>query len=130
MQKLQKMIDAAFGQQAERSPQVPSDAVLERERAFDASARKVEALREARMRSDGAQESLQSLTFDVVRHRGSWRVLHRSKHSNPFPDQLAAIAAAKDMARGKSELGHPVEVRLIRVDGRIVDHPLDHAGDQ
>ena len=50
MEKLQRLIDTAFGQPAaERAPQVPNEFTLERQRAFDERAKKIEALRRARM---------------------------------------------------------------------------------
>src|SRR4051794_33086571 len=66
-------------------------------------------------------EGLPVIVYDVVRYRGSWRVLHVGKHSSPHPSQAAAIesalkAAAQDMANGRI-----VTVRLNRTDGRIFD---------
>lgn len=66
-------------------------------------------------------ESLPVIAYDVVRYRGSWRVLHAGKHSAPHPGQTAAIdsamkAAAQDMANGRI-----VTVRLNRTDGRVFD---------
>ena len=50
MDKLQRLIDTAFGRPAaERAPQAPNEYTLERQRAFDESAKKIEALRRARM---------------------------------------------------------------------------------
>src|SRR5262245_54883970 len=40
-----------------------------------------------------APEALPSLVYDVVRHRGHWRVLHAGKHSLPHASQDAAIDA-------------------------------------
>jgi hypothetical protein len=123
MQTLQQMIDAAFpGETADREPQRPSEAFVERERSFAETATRVESLRQARLA--GGQPAL-SLLFEVVRHRGSWRILHRNKHSSPFPDQTAAVAAAIKQAKAKREAGHSVEVRLKRTDGEIVMQPLD-----
>jgi hypothetical protein len=50
--KLQEMIDAAFGAQAVREPQRPGGDVLERERAFSERARKIEALKQARVQHE------------------------------------------------------------------------------
>ncbi len=36
-------------------------------------------------------ETLPTMTYDVVRHRGHWKVLHIGKHSAPHPNQKAAI---------------------------------------
>ena len=50
MDKLQRLIDTAFGQSAaQRAPQAPNEFTLERQRAFDERAKKIEALRRARM---------------------------------------------------------------------------------
>jgi len=50
MDNLQRLLDTAFGQPAaERAPQAPTEFTLERQRIFDKSARKIEALRRARM---------------------------------------------------------------------------------
>lgn len=123
MQTLQQMIDAAFpGETAEREPQRPSDAFVERERSFAETATRVESLRQARL---AGSEPVRSLLFEVVRHRGSWRILHRNRHSSPFADQTAAVAAAIKQAKAKREAGFSVEVRLKRTDGNIVVQPLD-----
>jgi len=63
--------------------------------------------------------------FEVVRYRGSWRVLHRKRHSSPFADQAAALAAAIKQAKAKGEVGSPAEVRLNRTDGEVVGQSLD-----
>lgn len=128
MQKLQDMIDAAFGKQAERAQQHPSDAFLERERVLGEQTKKMEALRQARLGGSASTRSPPSLVFEVVRHRGHWRTLHRNKHSTPFLDQAAAILAAKALARKKRDLGHAVEVRLVRNDGQVVT--LDQERDE
>jgi hypothetical protein len=50
MNKLQHLIDTVFGQPAaERTPQQPNEFTFERERAFEATAKKVEALRQMRL---------------------------------------------------------------------------------
>lgn len=126
VEKLQEMIDAAFGKQAERTPQRASEGLIERERVLGEQARKIEALRQARLHDDGAKRSPVSLVFEVVRHRGHWRMLHRTRHSTPFSDQAAAILAAKKVAKRKQELGHSVEVRLVRTDGQVVVQSLDN----
>jgi hypothetical protein len=125
MQKLQQMIDAAFPSKvAERAPRQPSEACAARERSFAESAAKVEALRQARVKA-GQPASAPVLVFEVVRHRGSWRILHRGKHTSPFSDQTAAIMAAIKQAKAKRETGAAVEVRLNRTDGDVVVQPLD-----
>src|SRR5688572_21183165 len=124
MKKLQQMIDAAFpSKTAERSPQQPSDAFAERERSFAKTAARVEALRQARVEAD--QLANAPLLFEVVRHRGSWRILHRGKHTSPFSDQTAAIMAAIKQAKAKRQDGTAVEVRLNRTDGLVVVQSLD-----
>jgi hypothetical protein len=123
MQKLQQMIDAAFpSKTAEREPQRPSEAFTERQRSFAETATKVESLRQARL-TGGEQPP--SFLFEVVRHRGAWRILRRNRHSPPFSDQAAAVAAAIKLAKEKRDAGHPVEVRLNRTDGDVVVQPLD-----
>ena len=123
MQKLQQMIDAAFpGKVAEREPQQPSEAFVQRQRSFAESAAKMKSLRQARMTSG---EQAPSLLFEVVRHRGAWRILRRNRHSSPFSDQSAAVAAAIKLAKEKRDAGYPVEVRLNRTDGEVVVQPLD-----
>jgi hypothetical protein len=77
------------------------------------------------MSDDGSKQPLALLLFEVVRHRGHWRVLHHNKHSTPHTDQLAAIVAGKRLARKKRKLGHPVEVRLVRTDGQVVVQDVD-----
>ena len=124
MQKIQQMIDAAFGKQAEREPQRPSEASLEREHALNERTRKVAALKEARLRDGGARRA-PAMLFEVVRHRGHWRVRHNHRHSTPYPDQSAAILGAKQLARKKRLLGHPVEVRLVRADGQIIPQSIE-----
>jgi hypothetical protein len=111
------MIDAALGAVTERDPQQPSDVFPKRERTFSEQARKT--------RADEPMEPPASLVFEVVRHRGRWRTFHRNRHSGLFPDQAAAILAAKKLARKKRDLGHPVEVRLVRTDGQLVMQPID-----
>jgi hypothetical protein len=128
MQKLQQMIDAAFPtKEAERPAQGPSAGFTERERAFAATAARVESLRVARM--EGEQQA-PTLLFEVVRHRGSWRILHRGKHTAAFSDQTAALAAAIKQAKAKREAGSPVEVRLNRTDGDVVVQSLDDEAPQ
>jgi hypothetical protein len=123
MQKLQQMIDAAFPSKvAEREPQQPSEAFTQRQRSLAETATRVESLRQARL-TGGEQGP--SLLFEVVRHRGAWRILRRNRHSSPFSDQSAAVAAAIKLAKAKRDAGFPVEVRLNRTDGEVVVQPLD-----
>ena len=124
MKKLQQMIDAAFPKtDAKRSPQGPSEAFAERERSFAQTAARVETLRQARVEAD--QPANAPVLFEIVRHRGSWRILHRGKHTSPFSDQTAAIMAAVKQAKAKRETGAAVEVRLNRTDGVVVVQSLD-----
>lgn len=124
MKNFQAKLDAAFGPpRLDRAPQLPSDASKERDRAFAERAKRIEELRQVRLSKP--EEQRVRLVFEVVRHRGHWRTLHRAKHSSPFPDQAAAILAAKKLARQKRDLGHPVEVILRRTDGDSVVQALD-----
>jgi hypothetical protein len=124
MKNLQAMLDAVVGAPAaQRPPQGPSDASKERDRAFAKHAGKTERLRQ--MRLANSEEEPLSLVFEVVRHRGRWRTLHRGKLSSPFSDQAAAILAAKALARKKRELGYAVEVVLLRTDGESVVQSVD-----
>jgi hypothetical protein len=124
MKKLQQMIDAAFPKtDAKRSPQGPSEAFAERERSFAQTAARVETLRQARVEADRPANA--PVLFEVVRHRGSWRILHRGKHTSPFSDQTAAIMAAVKQAKAKREDGTAVEVRLNRTDGVVIVQSLD-----
>lgn len=66
-------------------------------------------------------------TYDVVRHRGAWRVAHIGRYSPPHPDQEAAVRAALKLAREKARSGREVEVQLLRTDGGIVPIPLTEA---
>ena len=67
------------------------------------------------------EEVLPLLTYEVVRHRGHWRVLHMGKHSAPHLDQDAAKAAAMDSARQAKASGRDVAVRLLRTDGQVIE---------
>ena len=60
---------------------------------------------------------LPMLEFDIVRHRGHWRVLHIGKHSAPYESQDAAIAAAVTQAKQSVADGRQARVRLKRTDG-------------
>jgi hypothetical protein len=124
VENLQVVLDAAFVQ-AERAPQRPSVEFTEREKGFQEKASRIGALKQARMNSTQVGSPLASMLFEVVRHRGHWRILHRSKHSAPFPGQVEAIQAAKALARKKLTSGHPVEVRLNRTDGQVVAQPIE-----
>jgi hypothetical protein len=123
--KLQEMIDSAFGaKEALRTPQVPTEMVKERERAFSDRARKIEALRQARLSGAGETPG-SSFVIEIVRFRGHWRTFHNGKRSSPFADQAAAILAAKKLARQKTAEGHSAEVILRRMDGESVAQPVD-----
>ena len=125
MEKLQAVLDQAFGPaKGPREPERPSAAFLERERAFTVRAQKIEALRQARVTAEGPSAA-HPLVFEVVRYRGHWRTLHRDRYSSPYPDQAAAIHAAKTAARKKRDLGHGVEVLLRRTDGQTVAQTVD-----
>ena len=62
-----------------------------------------------------------SFMFEVVRHRGHWRVLHIGRHSPPHPSQEAAIGCAMKMALEKEAGGHAAAVRLRRTDGQVFE---------
>ena len=50
MEKLQEIVDTVFGAVYNQpAPQSPSEFTVQRQRAFDESARKIEALRRARL---------------------------------------------------------------------------------
>jgi hypothetical protein len=66
-------------------------------------------------------EPLPTLIYDVVRHRGHWRVLHIGKHSAALPNQKAAIEQAMKLALESKAAGRNVAVRLNRTDGRVFD---------
>ena len=68
-----------------------------------------------------SEELLPHLTYEVVRHRGHWRVLHLGKHSAPHLDQEAAKAAAIESARQARASGRDAVVRLLRTDGKVID---------
>lgn len=66
-------------------------------------------------------EALPTLTYDVVRHRGHWKVLHVGRHSASRPSQKSAIDSAVKLALESRAAGRNVLVRLNRTDGRIFD---------
>lgn len=50
MEKLQEIVDIVFGAiNSQPTPQSPNEFTVQRQRAFDESARKIEALRRARL---------------------------------------------------------------------------------
>ena len=61
------------------------------------------------------------VTFDVVRHRGHWRILHIGKHSSPHESQKSAIDCAVKLALSSQSAGYTVAVRLNRTDGQVFD---------
>lgn len=130
MKRFQEMLDTAFGRPAKPSraaagptAQAPSAAFLAQARAFAEKADAIESLRRKRV---GAQIApAEAFLVEIVRYRGQWRTLHSRKHSAAFPDQSAAILAAKKLARQKRALGHPVEVVLRRTDGIAVVQSID-----
>ena len=123
--KLQAMIDAAFGKQDKLPPaQIPTARVKEQERAFSDRAKKIEALRLTRLAGAGEIPPT-TFVFEVVRFRGHWRTLHRKKHSSAYPDQMAALMAAKKLARAKRKDGQDVKVVLRRTDGNAVIQGID-----
>jgi hypothetical protein len=132
MKRFQDVLDVAFGRSVQSVPaapgpsgaaQAPSAALLSQAGALTGTAQAIEAVR--RKRVDARTAPAEALVFEIVRHRGHWRTLHARKHSTPFPDQAAAVMAAKKLARKKRALGHPVEVVLRRTDGLAVVQSID-----
>jgi hypothetical protein len=66
-----------------------------------------------------ANEQLPILLYEIVRHRGHWRMLHIGKHSSSFTDQASATAAALNSAKQAREAGREVAVRVLRTDGKV-----------
>jgi Uncharacterized protein conserved in bacteria (DUF2188) len=128
MNKMQQFLEFET-RAAIRSPQQPSELFMEREKALLQQADRVARLREVRLAAadhEGAGShgaASRFAIYEVVRHRGFWRVLHLGKHSPSCPSQQAAIEAAVKRARKAMELGQPVEVRLKRTDGQV--WPID-----
>lgn len=123
--KLQDIIDAALGAKEKPPiPQAPSEKFKERERAFSERAKAIGSLRQTRLAA-AAESTLAPYVFEVVRYHGRWRVLHCSKRSSPYTDQMAAIEAAKRLAIGKRNEGHEVKVVLQRTDGNAVIQEID-----
>jgi hypothetical protein len=93
-------------------PANDSETTLERDRSMDMPNAK-----------DLTPPSLPVLEYEVVRHRGHWRVLHIGKHSAPCDSQDAAIAAAIAQAKESIAQGRLAQVRLKRTDGdeRLID---------
>lgn len=113
---LQQHLDSAFRTlRNAKAPNPPNEEVLGRQRAFRDRADKIEKLRQQRISSD-------VLVYEVVEHRGHWRILHQKKHSKPFGDQEAAIDAAKSAAAETASKGHAVQVILRQADGKVVNY--------
>ena len=107
---LQQHIDETFGQIKTTKPAISRDqGALDRERAFQDRAKKIEKLRQQRV-------SGQLLVYEVVRHHGYWRVLHLNRHSKAFGSQTEALDEAQQTANAKAKDGHRVEVILRRTD--------------
>jgi len=124
----QQQLGALLGQPAPgKREQAQGEDLIARERAFCEQASTPEEPGQGRM--DG-EEQRPTLYYDVVWHRGRWRIRHLNKHSAPFADQAAAIDAAWKLARKKQDQGHPVEVRLHRTDGEVVMQPPPAKSDQ
>jgi hypothetical protein len=115
--KFQDLIDHSGTQVAERSEQRPSDAVLERQKAFLQKEARLSELRRIRLAADAAAPEVR--TYDVVRHNGAWRVLYLGRYSAGFDSQPAAIAAAVEKAKSQMTRGRTVVVRLNRTDGQV-----------
>jgi hypothetical protein len=124
----QQHLDALLGQPAPRKcEQAQGEELIARERIFCEQASSTEEPGQRRMDSE---EQRPTLLYDVVWHRGRWRIRHLGKHSAPFSDQAAAIDAAWKLARKKQGQGHVVEVHLHRTDGEIVMPPARTESDQ
>ena len=82
---------------------------------------------DAKNETASSGDALPTLIYDIVRHRGHWRVLHAGRHSNPHADQQAATTAAILAARQGCTAGRTVLVRLNRTDGQVLE--LDLAAD-
>jgi hypothetical protein len=121
--KLQQIVVAAFGTQVPIQ-QVPTERFKERERVSSEPSKVIEASRQTRLAAAG-EIPPSAFVFEVVRFRGHWRILHRKKHSSRFPDQTAAITAAKKLAVAKRDQGHSVRVVLRRTDGTEVPQAID-----
>jgi hypothetical protein len=68
-----------------------------------------------------SEEELPLLTYEVVRHRGHWRVLHIGKYSAPYLDQDAAKGSRHGVGKTGKATGRDVVVRLRHTDGKVVD---------
>lgn len=68
-----------------------------------------------------SSDGLPTIFYEVVRHRGSWRVLHIGSYSAPYSSQHAAIDAATRAATQDIANGREVTVHLKRTDGQIFD---------
>ena len=119
---LRQHLDIAFrALQKAKAPSPPNEEVLGRERAFRDQADKIEKLRQQRV-------ARKALVYEVVRHRGHWRILHQEKHSKAFGDQEAAIDAAKTTAAKAASKGREVQVILRQIDGQVVNYALVDEG--
>jgi hypothetical protein len=70
-------------------------------------------------------DALPTLCYEVVRHRGHWRVLHLGKHSQPHASQEAAIGSVMKIALKQEAAGRTVTVKLLRTDGQVFDLKID-----
>lgn len=124
----QQQLGVLLGQPAPgKRDQAQGEDLIARDHAFCEQASTTEEPGQRRMDSE---EQRPTLYYDVVWHRGRWRIRHRGKHSAPFTDQAAAIGAAWKLARKSQEQGHVVEVRLHRTDGEVVMQPPPAESDQ
>jgi hypothetical protein len=104
----------------------PSELAVERQKVFAEQEARLWELRKARLNLPrDVRAGAAAVTYDVVRHRGAWRVQHLGKHSPPHASQQAAIASAVEKAKNDAALGRVARVRLVRVDGRV--WPVDLA---
>jgi hypothetical protein len=119
MDKLRDLMRLRDDPLAQRPFQQPSDLSVERQRLFAQQEARLWELRKARLNARDGPASSTARTYDVVRHKGAWRILYLGKHSQACPSQQAAVAAAVEKARADAALGRAVRVRLVRVDGRV-----------
>ena len=70
-------------------------------------------------------DALPTLCYEVVRHRGHWRILHLGKRSPPHASQEAAIGSAMKTAMKQEAAGRTVTVKLLRTDGQVFDLKID-----
>jgi len=124
MDKLRDLMRLRDEPLAQRPFQQPSELSVERQKLFAQQEARLWELRKARLNASRDFPST-ARTYDVVRHKGAWRILYLGKHSQAYSGQQAAVASAVEKAKADKALGRAVRVRLVRVDGRV--WPVDLA---